>query len=116
MLEACGHPAKTYLELPTRDDVAPSRDLVRPGEATRGSRCAGRSALRAQASAHRLARIMSYVFDVRDDLDHQVVTAHERTTISRHALHGVRREKSAPEMSCGAGWTCAAHQCCSCEQ
>ena len=94
---ACSHPAKTYLELPTRDDVAPSRDLVRPGEATRGSRCAGRSALRAQALAHRLARIMSCEFDVHDDLDHESCVAREMMSISRRALVGIRREQSAPE-------------------
>ena len=72
---------ENLLRAPNTRHVAPSRDLVRPGEATRGSRCAGRSALRAQASAHRLARIMSCQFDVRDNLDHQTLVAFESTSI-----------------------------------
>ena len=74
-------PCENLLRAPYTRHVAPSRDLVRPGEATRGSRCAGRSALRAQASAHRLARIMSCQFDVRDNLDHQTLVAFESTSI-----------------------------------
>ena len=95
--DAHGSPCENLLRAPNTRHVAPSRDLVRPGEATRGSRCAGRSALRAQASAHRLARIMSCQFDVRDNLDRQTLAAFESTSISKRAPTTVRREHVAPE-------------------
>ena len=109
-------PCENLLRAPNTRHVAPSRDLVRPGEATRGSRCAGRSALRAQASAHRLARIMSCQFDVRDDLDHQTLAAFESTSTSGRSPVRVRREHVAPEASWKARLAERLHFCCSCEQ
>jgi hypothetical protein len=109
-------PCENLLRAPYTRHVAPSRDLVRPGEATRGSRCAGRSALRAQASAHRLARIMSCQFDVRDDLDHQTLAAFESTSTSGRSPVRVRREHVAPEASWKARLAERLHFCCSCEQ
>ena len=90
--------------------------LARQDEATRGSRCAGRSALRAQASAHRLARIMSCEFDVRDDLDHQTLAAFESTSTSGRSPVRVRREHVGPEASWKARPAERLHFCCSCEQ
>ena len=109
-------PCENLLRAPNTRHVAPSRDLVRPGEATRGSRCAGRSALRAQASAHRLARIMSCQFDVRDDLDHQTLATFESTSTSGRSPVRVRREHVAPEASWKARLAERLHFCCSCEQ